>query len=141
MKSIWGKYDTVLTKIWWKIFQLFVVTKKINFSMKKLVGKPGKLCNFSTGILSHLNNNQKHFWSLFRSFELILMQSRVKINQNRRWLWTKMWIIINFKVYSDECLKGPMVFFNLQFRLQVKTKLLKLWLEMNHSTGGMCKIS
>ena len=40
--------------------------------------------------------------------------------------------IINLRVYSDEFLRGRMIFLNLQLWRQVKTKPLKVPPEMNH---------
>ena len=60
-----GKYNTILTKMWWIISRVLVVTtkrEKTTFSMKNPVRKLGKLHNFCTSTLSCLNNKQKHFW-------------------------------------------------------------------------------
>lgn len=51
----------------------FKDVKNRAFSIKDSIKTPEKLRNFSTARFSRLNNKQKHFGSLFQTFELMLM--------------------------------------------------------------------
>ena len=83
--------------------------------MKNPVGKVGKLYVFHSFV----------FWVIILVFWVVLGKvghDKVKITSG----------ITSLKVYGDKCLKGTMVFFNLQFWRQMKTKSLRVTSKINH---------